>query len=265
MSMTLTREDIVRLASRVETAQVYAHSIRKLTEEFPDMTLEDAYAVQTELRRNFEKTGHKVIGWKAGLTSKPKMIQMGVDKPGVGFLTDKMARPENSVITVSDLVHPRAECEIAFMLKSELKGPNCTREDVLAATDYVIPAIEIIDSRFTGFKFDFESVIADNSSSARFVAGGRPMSVEDLDLPTIGVVIEQNGEIVAMGAAAEVLGDPAAAVAFMVNVIHEMGETVPAGSFMMSGAITAAQAVKPGDNVIARFQHLGSVSVRFSD
>lgn len=265
MSLTLSREEIVRLASRVETAQVYGHSIRKLTEEFPNMSLEDAYAVQTELRHIFERSGHRVIGWKGGLTSKPKMEQMGVDKPGVGFLTDKMWRPENSVITVSDLVHPRAECEIAFMLKSELKGPNCTREDVLAATDYVVPAIEIIDSRYTGFKFDFESVIADNSSSARFVVGGRPMSVEELDLPTIGVVFELNGEIVAMGAAAEVLGDPAEAVAFMVNVIGDMGESVPAGSFMMSGAITAAHAVKPGDNVTARFQTLGSVSVRFSE
>ncbi|HHJ4328657.1 TPA: hypothetical protein ACQJWO_005992, partial [Klebsiella pneumoniae] len=124
--------------------------------------------------RRFVEQGHRVIGWKAGLTSKAKMIQMGVDVPSIGFLTDRMARPENAAISVADLIHPRVECEVAFVMKHELSGPDCTAEQVLAATDYVLPAVEIIDSRFSGFKFDLESVIADNSSSARFVGGGRP-------------------------------------------------------------------------------------------
>lgn len=265
MTTSLTREEIVRLASRVETAQNYAQAIHKLTNEYPNMTIPDSYAVQTELRRSFERAGHRVVGWKAGLTSKPKMVQMGVDKPSIGFLTDRMFRPENSEISVSDLIHPRAECEVAFVLKSELKGSNCTKEDVLAATDYIVPSIEIIDSRFSGFKFDLESVIADNSSSARYVTGGRPMDPADLDMPTIGVVMEKNGEIVAMGAAAEVLGHPAEAIAFVVKILDELGETLPAGSFVMSGAITAAIPVSPGDNIVARFQDLGSVSVRFAD
>lgn len=261
--ITLSREEIVRLCERVEGAQTRAYAIPKLTDEYPNMTMADGYAVQTELRRRFIEQGHTLIGWKAGLTSKAKMQQMGVDVPSIGFLTDKMARPENSSISVSDLVHPRVECEVAFVTSAPLTGPDCTAEQVLAATDYVLPAIEIIDSRFSGFKFDLESVVADNGSSARFVGGGRARYPEELDLRTLGVVLEKNGEIVEMGAAAEVLGHPAEAVAMLVNILHDLGETLPAGSFVMSGGITAAVAVQPGDHINARFQELGSISIRF--
>lgn len=265
MTITLSREDIVRLCERVEGAQTRAYAIPKLTDEYPDMTIADGYAVQSELRQRFIAQGHKLVGWKAGLTSKAKMKQMGVDVPSIGFLTDKMARPENSAISVGDLVHPRVECEVAFVMKDALHGPNCTREVVLAATDYVLPAVEIIDSRFSGFKFDLASVVADNGSSARFVGGGRPRYVEDVDLRTLGAVLEKNGEIVAIGASAAVMGHPAEAIAMLVNILAELGEHLPAGSFVMSGGITVAIAVQAGDSVIARFQDLGSVSMRFVD
>ncbi|MBS0349401.1 MAG: 2-oxo-3-hexenedioate decarboxylase [Proteobacteria bacterium] len=263
MEITLSREDIVRLCERVEGAQTRAYAIPKLTDEYPGMTIGDGYAVQLELRRRFLARGHKQVGWKAGLTSKAKMKQMGVDVPSIGFLTDRMARPENAAISTADLVHPRVECEVAFVMKDELKGPGCTAGAVLAATDYVLPAVEIIDSRFSGFKFDLPSVVADNGSSARFVGGGRARYAQDLDLRTLGVVLEKNGEIVAMGASAAVLGHPAEAIAMLVNILAELGESLPAGSFVMSGGITEAIAVKPGDSVIARFQELGSVSMRF--
>lgn len=263
MNVTLSREAIVRLCERVEGAQTRAYAIPKLTNEYPEMTMDDGYAVQTELRRRFIEQGHRLVGWKAGLTSKAKMQQMGVDVPSIGFLTDRMARPENAAITVSDLVHPRVECEIAFVTKADLAGPDCTAEDVLEATDYVLPALEIIDSRFSGFKFDLESVVADNGSSARFVGGGQPRRVGEVDLRTTGVVMEKNGEIVAMGAGAEVMGHPAEAIAMMVKILHGMGEILPAGSFVMSGGITAAIAVAPGDCVTARYQGLGSVTTRF--
>ena len=139
-----------------------------------------------------------------------------------------------------------------------------TRDEVLAATDFVIPAIEIIDSRFSGFKFDLPSVVADNGSSARYVAGGRARYAIELDLSTLGVVMEKNGEVVTMGASAAVMGHPADAIALLVKVLHELGEDLPAGSFVMSGGITEAVAVKPGDHISARYQELGNVSVRFA-
>ncbi|ENO89995.1 2-oxo-3-hexenedioate decarboxylase [Thauera linaloolentis] len=263
MNITLSREDVVRLCERIEGAQRRAHAIPKLTDEYPGMTIGDGYAVQTELRRRYIAQGHRLVGWKAGLTSKAKMRQMGVDVPSIGFLTDRMARAENAVISTSDLVHPRVECEVAFVMKKALAGPGCTRQDVLDATDHVLPAVEIIDSRFSGFKFDLASVIADNGSSARFVGGGRARHADELDLRTLGVVLEKNGEIVGMGASAAVLGHPADAVAMLVNILAELGESLPAGSFVMSGGITEAVPVRPGDSVVARFQELGSVSMRF--
>lgn len=263
MKPTLNRDQIVHLAERVEAAQLNAQAIQKLTDDYPQMGLADGYAVQSELRRRWLQRGHRLVGWKAGLTSKAKMLQMGVDVPSIGFLMSDMARPENSAVRTDDLVHPRVECEVAFVTKAVLSGPDCTREQVLAATDFVLPAIEIIDSRFSGFKFDLPSVVADNGSSARYVAGGRPRDIRDIDLQTLGVVMEKNGEVVGMGASAAVLGHPADAVAMLVKVLSEMDEELPAGSFVMSGGITEAVAVKAGDSVVARYQELGSVSVRF--
>ena len=263
MKPTMNRDDIARLADRVEAAQLSAKPIQKLTDDYPQMGLADGYAVQSELRRRWIARGHRLVGWKAGLTSKAKMVQMGVDVPSIGFLMSDMARAENSAVRTDDLVHPRVEGEVAFVTKASLSGPHCTREQVLAATDFVLPAIEIIDSRFSGFKFDLASVVADNGSSARFVAGGRPRAVGDIDLRTLGMVMEKNGEIVGLGASGAVLGHPADAVAMLVKVLSELDEELPAGSFVMSGGITEAVAVKPGDSIVARYQELGSVSVRF--
>lgn len=263
MSLTLNREDIVRLTDRIEHAQLNAKAIPKLTDDFPAMGLSDGYAVQMELRRRWLDEGKRQVGWKIGLTSKAKMLQMGVDVPSIGFLMADMARPESSAVRTDDLVHPRVECEVAFVTKARLAGPSVTRAEVLDATDFVLPAIEIIDSRFSGFKFDLPSVVADNGSSARYVAGGRALYPDDLDLGSIGVVMEKNGEAVTFGASAAVMGHPADAIALLVKVLYELGEELPAGSFVMSGAVTEAVAVKPGDNVVARYQDLGSVSVRF--
>lgn len=263
LDITLSHDDIVRLCERVEGAQRRAHAIEKLTDEYPAMTLDDGYAVQHALRRRSIARGNRLVGWKVGLTSRAKMIQMGVDVPSIGFLTADMARPEGAAIKTSDMVHPRVECEVAFVTKAALQGPGCTLQDVLDATDYVLPAVEIIDSRFSGFKFDLPSVVADNGSSARYVGGGRARYAADLDLRTLGVVMEKNGEIVATGASAAVLGHPAEAIAMLVNILAEQGELLPAGSFVMSGGITEAIPVKPGDSIVARFQELGSVSMRF--
>lgn len=264
MTLTLAREDVVRLTDRVEAAQRGATAIPKLTDDYPGMTLGDGYAVQNELRRRWLARGHRQVGWKAGLTSKAKMLQMGVDVPSIGFLMSDMARAENAAVATQDMVHPRVECEVAFVLGRALRGPDCDAAAVLAATDFVIPALEIIDSRFTGFKFDLQSVVADNGSAARYVAGGRARDAAELDLATLGVAMEKNGELVATGASGAVLGHPAEAVALLVRVLAGLDEGLPAGSFVMSGAITEAIAVKPGDSVVARFQELGSVSVRFT-
>ncbi|MCG2635472.1 MAG: 4-oxalocrotonate decarboxylase, partial [Gammaproteobacteria bacterium] len=153
--------------------------------------------------------------------------------------------------------------EIAIVTKAELKGPGCHIGNVLAATDFIIPAVEIIDSRYKDFRFDVVSVMADNASSSRFVTGGRMRRVEDVDLKTIGVVLEKNGEVVDLGAGAAVLGHPASAVAMLANLLSERGLTLPAGSFVMTGGITAAVAAQAGDSFTVRYQDLGSLSMKF--
>ncbi len=262
--MSLSAQIISQLTDRVMHAQDNAHTISKLTDEYPSMSIDDGYAVQDELRRRWIARGDRIVGLKAGLTSKAKMVQMGVDVPSFGILAASMARPENGVIDITQLIHPRVEAEIAFVLKDELKGAGLSIEQVLTATDYVIPAVEVIDSRYEKFKFDLPSVIADNASSARYVTGGRPLDPRELDLRTIGVVIEKNGEIMALGASAAVLNHPANAIIMLVDHLATRGESLPAGSYVMTGGITEAIPVQRGDNINARFQDMGSVSFRFA-
>jgi len=251
------------LAQIVDEAARTAVAIPQLTETLPDLTVDDAYAIQDELRRRKEARGHRTAGLKAGLTSFAKMKQMGVDVPVFGFVSDYMSRPDGGEIRTSELIHPKVEAEICIVTKAPLRGPGCHVGAVLAATDFVVPAVEIIDSRYRDFKFDLKSVIADNTSASRFVVGSRMRSVDALDLRTLGVVLEKNGEIVAMAAGAAVLGHPLTAVAMLANHLGQRGQEIPAGTFIMTGGVTEAIAVAAGDHIAVRFQDLGTVSMRF--
>lgn len=261
--MKLDQATIARLAEHLENAELQAHDVVKITDEHPEMDWDDAYAIQAEILRRKLARGNRVVGLKAGLTSHAKMKQMGVDTPCFGFLVDYFSVADGGEIKVGELIHPKVEPEIAFVLKRALKGPGCHIGAVLAATDFVMPGIEIIDSRYRDFKFDLKSVIADNCSSSRFVLGGQAVPVDELDLRTLGVVMEKNGEIVGIGAGAAVLGHPAAAIAMLANHLGARGEEIPAGTMILSGGVTEAVAVKAGDNVNLRIQSLGSTSVRF--
>lgn len=261
--MKLDQVTIARLAEHLENAELQAFDVVKITDEHPEMDWDDAYAIQAEILRRKLARGNRVVGLKAGLTSHAKMKQMGVDTPCFGFLVDTFSVADGGEIKVGELIHPKVEPEIAFVLKRALKGPGCHIGAVLAATDFVMPGIEIIDSRYRDFKFDLKSVIADNCSSSRFVLGGQAVPVDELDLRTLGVVMEKNGEIVGIGAGAAVLGHPAAAIAMLANHLGARGEEIPAGTMILSGGVTEAVAVKAGDNVNLRIQSLGSTSVRF--
>ncbi len=261
--MKLAQETINELAAHLEQAELKAQDVVKITDAHPDMDFDDAYAIQYAIRKAKLARGQKLAGLKMGLTSHAKMAQMGVETPIYGFLMDYMARGDGEEIRSDELIHPKVEPEIAFVTKTDLRGPGCHIGDVLAATDFVVPAMEVIDSRYRDFKFDLKSVIADNTSSSRFVAGGQARDPRELDLRTLGVVFEKNGEVVATGAGAAVLGHPANSVAMLANMLGARGEHIPAGTFIMTGAGTEAVAVAKGDTVTARFQELGSVSVRF--
>ena len=261
--MALDKQTIEKLAKHCEDAALNAQEITKITDDYPEMTYEDAYDIQWTARKAKEARGTKIIGMKMGLTSQAKMKQMGVPNPCYGYLADYFSFGDGAEIKIDELIHPKVEAEIAFVLKDDLNGPGCHIGDVLAATDFVMPAVEIIDSRYKDFKFDLKSVIADNSSSSRYVTGGRMRDIKDLDLKTLGVVMEINGEVVQLGAGAAVLGHPATAIAMLANMMGERGETLKAGSYILSGAITAAMSVKKGDNVTVKFQDLGTLTMKF--
>jgi 2-oxo-3-hexenedioate decarboxylase len=261
--MALNASTLDQLAEHLENCQLQAQDTLKVTEAHPDMDWDDAYAIQDRILARKLGRGARVVGYKAGLTSHAKMKQMGVTDPVFGFLVDEYVVPEGGEVKVSDLIHPKVEPEICFITKTELKGPGCHIGAVLAASDVVLPGIEVIDSRYRDFKFDLKSVVADNTSAARFVVGGRIASARSVDLRTAGVVLEKNGEPVALGAGAAVLGHPAAAVAMLVNHLGRRGQSLPPGSLVLSGGITEAVAVQAGDNVTLRIQDMGSVSVRF--
>jgi 2-oxo-3-hexenedioate decarboxylase len=261
--MNLTPETIARLAEHLEGCELQARDTTKITDEHPQMDWEDAYAIQEAIRLRKERRGQRTVGYKAGLTSHAKMKQMGVSTPVFGFLSEAFALPDGGECKVGELIHPKVEPEIAFVLKRPLRGPGCHVGAVLAATDFVIPAIEVIDSRYRDFKFDLKSVVADNTSAARFVVGGRMAAVDELDLRTTGLVLEKNGAVASLGAGAAVVGHPATAVAMLANHLGARGQEIPAGAVVLSGGVTEAIAVQAGDALTLRVQGLGSVGLRF--
>jgi len=261
--MALDAKTIAALAEHLETCQLQAKDTLKITDEHPGMDWDDAYAIQAEILRRKLARGERLVGLKCGLTSHAKMKQMGVETPVFGFMTDSYTVPDGGEVKTSELIHPKVEPEICFVTKRALKGPGCHIAAVLAATDFVLPGIEVIDSRYRDFKFDLKSVIADNTSAARFVVGGAVQPADRVDLRTLGVVLEKNGQVVSLGAGAAVLGHPAAAVAMLANHLGARGEEIPAGTLIMAGGVTEAVAVEAGDHVTLRIQHLGSTSVRF--
>lgn len=260
--MTLDDVTVSTLAERLENAELNRSPITKITDEFPSLDWDDAYAIQGKIRERKVSRGIKVAGLKAGLTSQAKMKQMNVSEPVFGFMCDYGSRADGGEVEIDGFIAPRVEAEIAFVTKSEIKGP-CHIGTVLQATDFVLPAVEILDSRYENFKFDLISVVADNTSAAGFVTGGNSRRVEDIDLRTLGIVLEKNGEVVELAAGAAVLGHPAESIVMLANMLARKGESIPAGTFIMTGGVTAAVGVERGDHIAVRYQHLGSVSMRF--
>lgn len=261
--MALSQAQIEQLAAHLHASQIANRDTHKVTDDHPEMSWEDAYAVQEHIQAIQLAGGARVIGYKAGLTSHAKMKQMGVTDPVFGFLSDAYRVDDAAAIRIADLIHPKVEPEIAFVTRETLSGPGCHIGSVLAASDVVMPGLEVIDSRYRDFKFDLKSVVADNTSAARFVLGKQAVDARKLDLRTVGVVFEKNDAPIAFAAGAAVLGHPAAAVALLVNHLGRRGQSLPAGSIVLSGGITEAVPVAAGDTIRVRVQGMGEVSARF--
>jgi len=250
------------LARRLYDAQQQRRPIALLTNERP-ITEREAYDIQWALVEEHLERGGKVVGKKTGLTSKAKQVQMNTSEPLYAYLIDKTILTDGAEVRRADLIHPRVECEIAFMMGRQLHGPGVTGDQVLAATQHVLPALEVIDSRYDNFKFTLPDVVADQASAANVVLGGRVRSPRGLDLRLLGMVLQINGGDVATGSGAAVLGHPADSVAWLVNKMAEMDAGgLEEGDLVMAGGLVEAFPVEPGDHLRAEFDHLGSVSLR---
>ena len=239
-------------------------SIAPLTETHPDIDVVDAYEIQLiNIRRKLE-AGALIRGHKVGLSAKAMQNMLGVHEPDYGHLLDDMFVDEGSTIPMSRFCQPRAEIEVAFVLGRQLQGPGVTVADVVRATDYVLPSIEIVDSRVTDWKIKIQDTVADNASSAALVLGGRPTKLTDVDPALIGANLRKNGEIVETGCSGAVLGNPVIAVAWLANKVARFGVTLEPGHVIMPGSCTRMVPIAAGDHIRADFDGLGHVAVRFA-
>jgi 2-oxo-3-hexenedioate decarboxylase len=232
-----------------------------LTDEWPELDLQTAYAVQDEVLRRKVAAGEKVVGVKLGLTSRAKQQRMNVHAPLTGWLTDAMVLPAGVPVPEAELIHPRAEPEIVFVMGSALEGPGVTAASALAAVDMVYGGLEIIDSRYRDFRFTLPDVVADNASSARFVVGPVGRRPEDLDLALEACLLEVDGAVVDSATGAAVQGHPAEALALAANDLGRRGLRIEAGWLVLTGGMTDAVFTHPGTSIAAHFTHLGSVIV----
>lgn len=254
---------IKNFAEKLAEAETTKIGIDPLTTVDSELTVKEAYYIQLEnINRKIGK-GQKIVGKKIGLTSLAMQTMLGVDEPDYGHLLDNMVVENGGIIPIEQVLQPKVEAEIAFILKKELRGPNLTALDVLQATDYVVPALEIVDSRIKDWKIKLPDTIADNASSGFYVLGGKPAKMEDINLELIGMVFTKNGELVNTGVGAAALGNPATCVAWLGNKLAEFDIPLRAGEVILSGALSAAVEAKKGDTFTARFAHIGQVSVRF--
>jgi 2-oxopent-4-enoate/cis-2-oxohex-4-enoate hydratase len=239
-------------------------TVAPLTGREPDITIDDAYQISLRLVGRRVESGEKIIGKKIGVTSKPVQNMLGVHQPDFGFLTERMQYPDGGEMPISrELIQPRAEGEIAFLLKKDLNGPGVSGADVLAATEAVMPCFEIVDSRIQDWKIRIQDTIADNASCGLFVTAG-PVDPRKVDLVTCGMVVWKNEEIISTGAGAAVQGSPLVAVAWLANTLGKYGIQLKAGDIILSGSLVPLEPVKAGDVVrLAIGSGIGTASVRF--
>lgn len=259
----LTEAQRDEAAELLRAAEEWVRPIPPLVELFPGIDVVDAYEIQLRNIRRRLAAGARVHGHKVGLSSKAMQQMMGVDEPDYGHLLDDMVFTEGSPIPAGRFCTPRVEVEVGFVLGDDLPGEGCTVEDVLRCTEAVAPAIELIDSRIVDWKIGLADTIADNASSAGVILGSGRRKPGELDLKGIDAVLTRNGEQVATGRSDAVLGDPTIAVAWLARTVARFGVRLEAGHVVLPGSCTRAYDVGPGDEVVATFSGLGTVSISF--
>ena len=251
------------LAADLAQAERSREPIVPLTVAYPDIDIVDAYEIQLINIRQRVAEGARVLGHKVGLSSKAMQQMMGVDEPDYGHLLDEMQVFEDTPVQAGRYLYPRVEVEVGFILADDLPGADCTEDDVLAATEALVPSIELIDTRITDWKIKLCDTIADNASSAGFVLGEARVSPADVDVQMIEAVLTRNGDLVAEGRSDAVLGNPVTAVAWLARKVESFGVRLKKGDIVLPGSCTRAIDVRAGDEFVADFAGLGAVRLSF--
>lgn len=257
-------EKIIALGDELYAAFLGRTTVAPLVAREPDITLEDAYNIQLRFIARRVQNGERIVGKKIGVTSKPVQNFLGVYQPDFGQLTSDMAYAEGEVVDLGRLIQPKAEAELAFVLKRDLQGPGVTAMDVIRATDHVRPCFEIVDSRITDWKIKIQDTVADNASCGVYVLGDVKADPRDFDMALAGMVVEKNGELIDASAGAAVQGSPANAVAWLANTLGALGIPFKAGEVILSGSQSSLTPVKDGDELVCHIGGLGACRAVFS-
>jgi len=250
-------------ADRLWSAERDREPIEPLTETYPGIDLVDAYEIQLLNIARLTSAGAVIMGHKVGLSSAAMQQMMGVDEPDYGHLLDGMVFDESTPIAAGRFCYPRVEVEVGYVLGAPLPGEDCTRDDVLAATEWLVPSLELIDSRIRNWRIALADTIADNASSAGVILGSARVAPDRVDPADIGAVLYRNGEEIAAGNTSAVLGDPTEAVAWLARKVAGFGVKLEAGHVILPGSCTRAIDAHPGDAFRADFTGLGSVFATF--
>src|SRR5256886_3400585 len=257
----LSKTDRNKAADVLMRAEKERKQATQLSATWPDINIEDAYAISTEVSKLKLASGAKLIGHKVGLTSKAMQRSSQIDEPDYGHLFDDMMIADGAKISHENYCRPRVEIELAFIMGKPLKGPRVGLAEVLRATEYVVPAIEIVDARLQDPRRIFDTV-ADNGAAAGIVVGGRPVKPLDIDLRWVGGIMYKNSEIEETGVAAGVLGHPALGVAWLANKLATHGVALEAGHSVLAGSVTRGVFPQEGDTLHARFRAPGGIPVQ---
>lgn len=260
----MNKQQIQACGDALFKAMTSRKTIRPLTETYADISIDDAYHISLRMLEQRLAAGDRVIGKKIGVTSKAVQNMLNVHQPDFGYLTDKMAYSQGEEMPISQLLmQPKAEGEIAFILKKDLMGPGITNADVLAATECVMPCFEVVDSRIDNWQIKIQDTVADNASCGLFVLGDSAVDPRKVDLATCGMVVEKNGSIISTGAGAAALGSPVNCVAWLANTLGAFGIGLKAGEVILSGSLVPLEPVVAGDYMRVSIGGMGSASVRF--
>ncbi len=257
---------IAALGDELYTALRTCSTLAPLTDRESDISIIDAYHISLRMvQQRVERDGEKIVGKKIGVTSAPVQEMLGVFQPDFGFLTDAMEYPDGAAIPVNgNLIAPRAEGEIAFRLRKDLQGPGVTEQDVLEATETIMPCFEIVDSRIQDWKIKIEDTVADNASCGVYTLGSNEVDPRDLDLPNLRMRIYKNGELHSEGLGSAVQGNPLTAVAWLANTLGEFGIPFKAGEVILSGSLAPLIPVQPGDKMHLELEGVGTASCSFT-